>query len=65
MKLLEADISSLQKSADELAYKAESTGKITYITLSNSQRRRALPTKEEELVEVEKLIAAKSAEMQN
>lgn len=35
------DITALEKSADEYAYKAENTGNITFITKSNSLRRTA------------------------
>ena len=38
---LEADVDSLVKSADEFAQKAEDTGKLVWITKSNSLRRTA------------------------
>lgn len=35
------DITALEKSTDEYAYKAENTGNITFVTKSNSLRRTA------------------------
>ena len=40
-KKIKLDIDSLLKSADELSEKAESTGKMTFVTQSNSFRRTA------------------------
>ncbi|KAK0151781.1 hypothetical protein N1851_006845 [Merluccius polli] len=59
---METDISALQKSADEYAEKAEATGKLTFITESNSFRRTA-KEKKVSLLEIEKQIDAKLTEM--
>ena len=61
---METDISALQKSADEYAEKAEATGKLTFITKSNSFRRTA-KEKKVSLLEIEKQIDAKLTEMKN
>lgn len=59
---MEADISALQKSADEYAEKAEATSKLTFITKSNSFRRTA-KEKKVSLLEIEKQVDAKLEEM--
>jgi len=59
---METDISALQKSADEYAEKAEATSQLTFITKSNSFRRTA-NEKKVSLLEIEKQIEAKLAEM--
>ncbi|KAL7388776.1 hypothetical protein ABVT39_020436 [Epinephelus coioides] len=59
---VENDIGALEKSADEYADKAESTGKLTFITKSNSFRRTA-NEKKASLQEIEKQIDEKLAGM--
>ncbi|KAJ8356663.1 hypothetical protein SKAU_G00194570 [Synaphobranchus kaupii] len=59
---VENDIGALEKSADEYADKAESTGKLTFITKSNSLRRTA-KEKKASLQDLEKQIDEKLAEM--
>lgn len=61
---VENDISALEKSADEYADKAESTGKLTFITKSNSLRRTA-KEKKASLQDLEKQIDEKLAEMKH
>lgn len=56
------DIGELEKSADEYADKAESSGKLTFITKSNSLRRTA-KEKKASLQDLEKEIDEKLAEM--
>ncbi|KAJ4934609.1 hypothetical protein JOQ06_007395 [Pogonophryne albipinna] len=56
------DIGELEKSADEYADKAESSGKLTFITKSNSLRRTA-KEKKASLQDIEKEIDEKPPEM--
>ncbi|KAL2094403.1 hypothetical protein ACEWY4_009122 [Coilia grayii] len=56
------DIGALEKSADDFADKAESTGNLTFIAKSNSLRRTA-KDKRASLEEIEKKIDQKVAEM--
>ena len=51
---LNDDIVSMEKSADSLAEKAERTGKLTFVSQSNSLRR-TVANKKVELAEVEKI----------
>lgn len=55
-KKIKLDIDSLLKSADELSEKAESTGKMTFVTQSNSFRRTA-KEKKESLIELDQKLA--------
>lgn len=59
---MEADICALEKSADEYAEKAESSGNLTFISKSNSFRRTA-KEKKESLLKIEKQIDEKLSEM--
>lgn len=62
--ILEADVSALEKSADELSEKAEKTSSLTFISKSNSFRRTA-KEKRAALVKIDKQIDEKLAEMKN
>ncbi len=59
---MEADICALEKSADEYADKAESLGKLTLITKSNSFRCTA-KEKKTSLLKIEKQIDEKLTEI--
>ncbi len=63
-KQLEADSVALQKDADELAIKAESSGNLTLIAKSNSLRRSA-KEKQQQLSEVATKVESKLQELQN
>jgi hypothetical protein len=58
-KRLEKDIDILMKSADEMADKAENTGRVAWITKSNSLRRTA-KNKQEELKSLRSVIDEKT-----
>lgn len=59
---MEVDICALEKSADEYAEKAESSGNLTLISKSNSFRHTA-KEKKASLLKIEKQIDEKLSEM--
>ncbi|MGH0151234.1 UNVERIFIED_CONTAM: hypothetical protein FKN15_019584 [Acipenser sinensis] len=63
-KRIEKDAHALEKSADEFALKAESTGKLTLIAKSNSMRR-SVKDKLEQLGHVEEELDEKLKELKN